>query len=125
MAEIHLADNDIIISETDSKGMITFANDTFVKYSGYVKDELLGKPHNILRHPDMPKAAFADLWQTIKDGKTWNGFVKNRTKNGDFYWVYATAAPVTAPDCSKRYISLRTKPTRAEIEKYDALYKTM
>ena len=125
MAEIQLADHDIIISETDTRGIITFTNDAFVKYSGYTKEEILGSPHNMIRHSDMPIAAFADLWKTIQDGGIWNGFVKNKTKNGDFYWVYATASMVTAPDGSKRYISFRTKATRSEIEKYDALYKMM
>lgn len=125
MAEIEMDQNSLIISETDGKGIITFANDDFVRYSGYQWDELLGKPHNILRHPDMPKAAFADLWKTIKGGKTWNGFVKNRAKNGDFYWVYATVAPITFENGETRYLSLRRKPTRSEIEKYDALYKTI
>lgn len=125
MAEIDIDVNSMIVSETDDKGIITFANDDFVRYSGYKREELIGKPHNILRHSDMPKAAFADLWSTIKEGKTWNGFVKNRTKNGDFYWVYATASKVVAPDGSIRYISLRNKPTKQETEKYDALYKTM
>lgn len=119
MAEIRIDDKCIIISETDEKGIITFANDDFIRYSGYKREELLGKPHNILRHSDMPKAAFADLWTTIKSGKTWNGFVKNKTKNGDFYWVYATASQVTAPDGSTRYISLRNKPSAAEIIKYE------
>jgi PAS domain S-box-containing protein len=125
MAEIEINEKSIIVSETDEKGIITFANEDFIRYSGYKREELIGKPHNILRHSDMPKAAFADLWSTIKSGKTWNGFVKNKTKNGDFYWVYATASQVTAPDGSTRYISLRNKPSRAEIKKYDALYRTM
>ncbi|PHM16489.1 MAG: PAS sensor domain-containing protein [Sulfuricurvum sp. PD_MW2] len=125
MAEIQIDDKCVIVSETDEKGIITFANDDFIRYSGYTREELMGKPHNILRHSDMPKAAFADLWATIKAGKTWNGFVKNKTKNGDFYWVYATASKVVAPDGSIRYISLRNKPTKQEAQKYDTLYKTM
>lgn len=125
MAEIEMDQNSLIISETDAKGVITFANDDFIRYSGYNWDELLGKPHNILRHQDMPKAAFADLWKTIKEGKTWNGFVKNKTKHGDFYWVYATVSPITFENGETRYLSLRRKPTRREINKYDALYKTM
>lgn len=84
MAEIEMDHSSLIISETDAKGVITFANDDFIRYSGYSWDELLGQPHNILRHQDMPKAAFADLWETIKEGKTWNGFVKNKTKRGIF-----------------------------------------
>lgn len=125
MREIILDDTSLIISETDDKGMITFANDDFVRYSGYNWEELYRKPHSILRHADMPKAAFADLWSTIKEGKTWNGFVKNRTKNGDYYWVYATVSPIIFENGETRYLSLRRKPTRQEVEKYDALYKTM
>ena len=125
MAEIELAGDTIIVSETDAHGFITFANDDFIRYSGYNWDELKGKPHNILRHPDMPKIAFKDLWETVKAGKTWNGFVKNKTKKGDFYWVYATVSPVTGPDGSLRYISLRNKPSHDEVQKYDALYQTM
>jgi len=125
MAEIEMDHSSLIISETDSKGVITFANDDFIRYSGYNWEELLGKPHNILRHEDMPKAAFGDLWKTIKEGHTWNGFVKNKTKHGDFYWVYATVSPITFENGETRYLSLRRKPTRNEIKKYDALYKTM
>jgi aerotaxis receptor len=125
MAEIEMDQSSLIISETDHRGVITFANDDFIRYSGYTWEELLGQPHNILRHQDMPKAAFADLWKTIKEGKTWNGFVKNKTKRGDFYWVYATVSPITFENGETRYLSLRRKPTRTEINKYDALYKTM
>ena len=125
MAQIQLEDTGLLISETDAFGNITFANDDFIKYSGYSWDELIGKPHNILRHPDMTKAAFADLWNVAKSGKVWNGFVKNRTKSGDYYWVFATLSSVKAPDGSVRYLSLRNKPTSQEIEKYELLYKTM
>ncbi|TDA63209.1 PAS domain S-box protein [Sulfuricurvum sp. IAE1] len=125
MREIEMDETSLIISETDARGVITFANDDFLRYSGYGWEELLGKPHNILRHPDMPKAAFKDLWDTIKKGATWNGFVKNRTKHGEYYWVYATVSPITFENGETRYLSLRRKPTRQEIAKYDALYKTM
>jgi aerotaxis receptor len=125
MAEIMMRDGMLIVSETDERGTISFANEDFVSISGYTWDELMGAPHNILRHPDMPAAAFADLWKTVQSGKTWNGFVKNRTKNGDFYWVYATVGQVTRSDGSKGYLSIRQKPTRKEVEKYESLYKTM
>jgi aerotaxis receptor len=125
MAEKFLTDTMLIISETDTKGRITFANGDFVTMSGFDYEELEGKPHNILRHPDMPKAAFADLWATIQSGKIWNGFVCNRCKNGDFYWVYATVAPVMAADGSPRYLSIRRKPTQGEAAHYAALYRTM
>ena len=125
MAEIILKENTLIISETDLKGVITYSNEDFDLYSGYTKQELLGKPHSLIRHEDMPKAAFEDLWKTIKAGKTWNGFVKNKSKKGDFYWVYATVAPVVFEDNETRFLSIRRKPTRKEVEYYDALYKTM
>lgn len=125
MTEIHLTDRMLIISETDERGYITFANEDFVIMSGYSYNELIGRPHNILRHPGMPKAAFADLWKTIRSDKIWNGFVCNRCKNGDYYWVYATVSPIQASDGSRHYLSIRRRPTRDEIEYYSALYKTM
>lgn len=98
-----------IISKTDPKGVITFINDKFCQISGYSKEELLGKPHNIIRHPDMPKAAFRELWKTIKDEKkTWQGIVKNRAKNGDTYYVKTTVQPILNPEGEvEEYISLR------------------
>ena len=125
MAEIVLREDAFLVSETDLKGVITFANDEFIKVAGYTKEELLGKNHNIVRHPDMPKAAFADLWQTIKAGKTWTGFVKNRAKNGDFYWVYATVVPTKGCDGSPTYLSSRKKASAAEIAEAEALYRTL
>jgi PAS domain S-box-containing protein len=125
MAEIHMTERMLIISETNERGIITFANEDFVSISGYTYNELIGKPHNILRHPDMPSAAFGDLWGTIKRGKIWNGFVCNRCKNGDYYWVYATVSPIRASDGSKHYLSIRRCPTRQEVERSIALYKTM
>ena len=123
--EIILNDSAFLVSETDEKGMIKFANDDFCKYAGYTLKELIGKPHNIVRHPDMPKAAFKDLWQTTKDGKRWSGFVKNTTLSGKYYWVYATVYPFTSCDGSKGYISCRRKISQKEREEYTALYQTM
>ena len=125
MSEKLMTDKMLIISETDERGYITFANEDFVAMSGYRYDELIGKPHSILRHPDMPPSAFADLWKTIQGGKVWNGFVCNRCKNKDYYWVYATVSAVKAPDGKRRYLSIRRKPTRGEIESSIAIYKTM
>ena len=98
-----------IISKSDPKGVITFVNDKFCQISGYTKEELVGKPHNIIRHPDMPKTAFRDLWKTIKDEKkTWQGIVKNRAKNGDTYYVKTTIQPILNPNGEvEEYISLR------------------
>lgn len=123
--EIKMSINDIIVTETDAKGIITFANEDFCKIAGYTRNELVGNSHNIVRHPDMPKAAFADLWKTIQSGKLWKGIVKNKTKNGDFYWVNATAYPIKKPNGELRYISVRIKPTDTEVEEASKLYKTL
>ena len=123
--EIKMSINDIIVTETDDKGIITFANEDFCKIAGYKKEELLGSPHNMVRHSDMPKAAFEDLWKTVKAGKAWKGFVKNRTKHDNYYWVFATVFPFTSCDGSKGYISCRRMASQNEIEKYEASYKNM
>ncbi|MEO1767493.1 methyl-accepting chemotaxis protein [Thiobacter aerophilum] len=112
----------VIISKTDAKGIILDANDDFVEISGYSREELIGQPHNILRHPDMPPAAFADLWATIKRGKLWNGIVKNRRKNGDHYWVEANVAPIFEQGRIAGYVSVRVKPTREQIAAAEKLY---
>ena len=123
--EIELNKNTMIVSETDAKGMITYANDEFCLVAGYTKDELIGKPHNIVRHLDMPKVAFEDLWKTINTGKIWNGIVKNKTKTGDFYWVNATAYPIKKTNGELRYISVRIKPTDKEVQEASKLYETL
>ena len=123
--EIILDEYAFLVSETDEKGIITFASDHFCEIAGYHVDELIGKPHNIVRHKDMPKAAFKDLWDTVKDGKVWTGYVKNATKNGDFYWVFATVYPTITTEGSKGYLSCRRKATRKEIERSENLYKTL
>jgi aerotaxis receptor len=124
--EIILDDNSFLVSRTDAKGVIEFASNDFCKTAEYDVDELVGKPHNIIRHPDMPRAAFKDLWDTIKKGDVWSGFVKNKSKTGRTYWVYATVYPHKDKDGDLGYISCRTKiASRDEIDKYDALYKTM
>jgi len=123
--EIELNKKMMIVSETNEKGIITYANNDFCTIAGFSKEELIGKPHSLVRHQDMPKAAFEDLWKTVKAGKIWNGIVKNRTKNGGFYWVNATAYPSKTRNGEIRYISVRVKPTKEEIEKAEKLYKTM
>ena len=110
-----------IISHTDDKGRITFVNDDFAEISGYVVDELIGQPHNILRHPDMPAEAFRDLWATVKAGRPWAGVVKNRCKNGDHYWVRASVTPKV----DGGYMSVRVRPSREEISAAEALYARM
>ncbi|MBP5980665.1 MAG: PAS domain-containing protein [Halomonas sp.] len=107
--EYVLNEESVLISRSDLKGRVTFANATFVDVSGYTRDELIGAPHNLLRHPDMPEAAYADFWKTIQSGATWQGIVKNRRKNGDYYWVSATVAPLKDGDRVVGYTSVRRK----------------
>lgn len=121
--EYELSDSDTIVSTTDLDGNITYANPYFVRVSGFTIDELLGAPQNILRHPDMPVEAFADLWRTIRRGQAWTGLVKNRCKNGDFYWVNANVTPVMEAGRTVGYMSVRTKPSRSEVAAADALYR--
>jgi aerotaxis receptor len=121
--EYVLVDGRTIVSTTDLKGRITYANPYFIEVSGYTREDLVGAPHNILRHPDMPSAAFADLWATAKTGKPWTGMVKNRCKNGDYYWVFANVTPVVENGQPVGYVSVRTKPSRQQVADADALYK--
>ena len=123
--ELILEDNAFLVSETDEQSIIIFANDDFCEFAEYSVDELIGKPHNVVRHPDMPKAAFKDLWATIKRGDIWTGFVKNTTRNGNFYWVYATIYPTMISEGKKGYLSCRRKATREEIETHEKLYKEL
>ena len=104
-----------ILSTTDLKGAVSYVNQDFIDISGYSAAELLGKNHNIVRHPDMPPAAFAHLWQTLKAGKSWMGLVKNRCKNGDHYWVSAYATPVQRNGQVVEYQSVRTQASAAQI----------
>lgn len=119
-------DDDItLMSTTDLQSYITHANDTFVQVSGYQLNELLEKPHNLVRHPDMPKAAFADMWYTLKQGEPWSGIVKNRRKNGDHYWVRANAVPMVREGRVTGYMSIRTRATDEEIAAVEPLYKAL
>ena len=113
------------MSTTDLQSYITHANDTFVQVSGYQLNELLEKPHNLVRHPDMPKAAFADMWYTLKQGEPWSGIVKNRRKNGDHYWVRANAVPMVREGRVTGYMSIRTRATDEEIAAVEPLYKAL
>jgi len=123
--ELHLDESTMIVSETDTKGNIIYANSDFCTISGFTKDELIGKQHNMVRHKDMPKAAFKDLWETVKSAKTWNGRVKNLTKDGDYYWVDATVYKVTKDNGEERYISVRSKPSLEQVETAIELYKNL
>ena len=121
--EYELSDTQTIVSTTDTQGNITYANPYFITVSGYTEQELIGAPQNILRHPDMPPEAFADLWRTIKNGQSWTGIIKNRCKNGDFYWVQANVTPVMENGLPVGYMSVRTKPSRRQVEEATALYQ--
>jgi aerotaxis receptor len=120
--EYSIQDGAAIISRTDRKGLIASCNDEFVEASGFTREELLGQAHNIVRHPDMPPEAYRDMWGCLERGRPWSGIVKNRRKNGDFYWVRATATPLAD---GSGYMSVRTKASREEIASAEALYARM
>ena len=114
-----------LISVTDLKGQIVDCNDEFVAISGFTKEQLIGQPHNIVRHPDMPSLAYKVMWEHLKAGKPWMGLVKNRCKNGDFYWVDAYVTPVTERGKVTGYESVRSCPSRVDVKRADALYKNI
>jgi aerotaxis receptor len=115
----------VLISKTDTKGIITYCNDEFEAISGYSREELIGKSHNIVRHPDMPPQAFEWLWDTLRQGLPWRGLVKNRAKNGDHYWVRATVAPIIDNGMVTGYVSVRQPPTRAQVSGAEELYREL
>jgi aerotaxis receptor len=123
--EVPYPDGKLIVSRTDPTGIITHANQAFVDMSGYERDELIGENHCILRHPDMPAAAFRDLWDTVGRGSKWQGYVKNLRKDGAHYWVFATAIPNVRDGRVVGYTSVRRKPSRAKVNEYTALYARM
>ncbi|MDR5796758.1 methyl-accepting chemotaxis protein [Caballeronia sp. LZ008] len=112
----------MLVSATDLSGNIQYCNPAFVSVSGFSRDELVGQPHNLIRHPDMPREAFADLWSTVRAGRSWTALVKNRRKNGDHYWVRANVTPVMDHGKVVGYLSVRVKPTRDEVRDATALY---
>jgi len=121
--EVTLPDGVVIVSKTDLKGIVTYCNDAFVEISGYRREELIGTSHNLVRHPDMPPEAFADLWKTIKVGKPWQGIVKNRRKDGSFYWVEANVTPLRENDETVGYVSFRYKAIRQQIDAASSAYQ--
>ena len=123
--EVVVGEDQMIVSMTDCKGIITSVNQDFIDISGFSEAELVGKNHNIVRHPDMPPAAFEDLWQKMKAGRPWVGIVKNRCKNGDYYWVKANITPVYENGSISGYMSIRNKPTSAQIREAEALYASV
>jgi len=123
--EVPYPDGKLIVSRTDPKGIITHANKSFVEMSGYSREELIGVNHYILRHPDMPAVAFKDLWDTVTQGKKWQGYVKNLRKDGAYYWVKATVIPNIRNGKLVGYTSVRRKPSRSKIKESEALYATL
>ena len=123
--EVEMQKGTILVTRTDLKGIITFANDAFIEISGFSKEELIGKNHNVVRHPDMPVAAFEDLWMCNKAIKPWQALVKNRTKSGDFYWVEASVTPVFANGKVSEFLSVRYKPSSDQISKAEDFYEKL
>ena len=115
----------LIVSQTDRDGVITTCNEAFVIMSGFTKEELIGSPHSILRHPDMPRAAYADLWSTVQQGKRWSGYVKNLRADGGYYWVYATVIPKVRDGEVVGHTSVRREPSRDKVSEMEKLYTEM
>ncbi len=121
--EYHFPAHETLLSTTDTASRISYANAAFIRTSGFAKDEIAGQPHNIVRHPDMPAEAFADMWHSFKQGQSWRALVKNRRQDGDHYRVVANAAPMRRNGQVVGYLSVRTQPTRAEVDAAEALYR--
>ncbi|MBN8488953.1 MAG: PAS domain-containing protein, partial [Burkholderiales bacterium] len=123
--EVLLPPGSTLVSTTDLKGRITYCNAAFIEVSGYTREELMGQPHNLIRHPDMPAEGFRDLWSTIEAGRPWTGVVKNRRKDGRHYWVQANVTPIVEDGRPVGYLSVRGVPTREQVAACEALYATM
>ena len=121
--ETLLPEGEFIYSSTDLKGVIAEANEAFAEVSNFAREEMIGQSHNLVRHPDMPPEAFADLWKDLKAGRPWRGIVKNRRKDGGFYWVVANVSPVREHGKLIGYQSVRGRPTREEIAAAENTYK--
>jgi aerotaxis receptor len=121
--EYEFDERSTLLSTTDTQSHIVYANAAFVNASGFTTEELIGQPHNLVRHPDMPPQAFADMWDTLRQGMPWSALVKNRRKDGDHYWVRANAAPVMRNGVLTGYLSVRTRPARADVQSAEALYQ--
>ena len=123
--EVPFPEGKLIVSRTNEEGIITHGNQSFVEMSGFTEDELIGQPHHILRHPDMPKAAFKDLWDTLARGEKWSGYVKNLRKDGAYYWVLATVVANIRGGEVTGYTSVRRKPSRERIDECIEQYHQM
>lgn len=126
MQELTFSEHELIISKTNTQGKITYGNEVFLRMSGYSEEEILGAPHNILRHPEMPKLIFKLLWETIRSGKEINAYVVNQTKNRDFYWVNANVTPSFDENGRiEGYYSVRKKPTQKALNTIQSLYRQL
>jgi aerotaxis receptor len=123
--ETEVPEDELIVSRTDFSGKITYVNETFAEISGYKPEELIGKPHNVIRHPDMPKSAFADLWETLERGEIWEGYVKNLRKDGGYYWVFAHISTVMKDGKAVEYKSVREPVSREKKIEMQRLYDKM
>ena len=123
--EYVLADGQTLVSTTDLQSHITYCNAAFIEVSGYTREELIGQPHNLVRHPDMPPEAFRDMWESIRSGRPWSQLVKNRRKSGDPYWVLANVTPLMEAGQPVGYMSVRIKPSREQVRQAEALYASM
>jgi len=122
--ETTVPEDELIISRTDLNGYITYANDVFAEISGYTPDELVGKPHCVVRHPDMPRSVFKELWEVIKSGSIWRGYVKNLRKDGGYYWVYAEVSGVYKDDKLVEFKSLRAPVDEDKKIEFQDIYDT-
>jgi len=114
-----------LLSETDEKGIITYASDSFMQIANMDQTDLYGQPHNVVRHPEMPRAAFKSLWDDVQAKGFWTGYVKNARKGGGFYWVYATVLRSVDKNGNTKYVSIRVKPSREDIRRSEELYATL
>ncbi|EMI70525.1 methyl-accepting chemotaxis protein [Leptospira noguchii] len=120
--EIKVPINSVLISRTDTKGKISYVSQDFANISGFSEEEMLGEPHNLIRHPDVPSEIFQEMWETIKNGNPWSGIIKNRAKSGDYYWVDATVTPVMSEGVISGYMSVRKKATQDQIQRAEVLF---
>ncbi len=120
-----LYDDLYLLSETDEKGIVIYANESFLRIANLAEDELIGEPHNVVRHSEMPRAAFKSLWDDVQSKGFWTGYVKNARKGGGFYWVYATVLRSIDKSGNTKYVSIRVKPSKEEVRKAEELYATL
>jgi len=124
-SEWFFPEDSYILSETDEHGIIIYVNELFCEVAGYTEDELIGQPHNIIRHKDMPRIAFKGLWDDVQSKGFWDGYVKNARRDGGYYWVYATVLKKVTQNGNISYLSIRTVPSRMKVQYSEELYATL